>query len=899
MALVRLIAALLLLWPSLAMAQVQQSGTVTPGHPTMWTTNGVVQDAGTSSQGKLTTLGITSSNLQSNCINNGPATGPYNSLCFGINGTQAQITLSNFGGAPAIPLTCLINGSTSNCLTPMGSFLPLSGGTLSGPLILSGDPTLSLGAATKHYVDTSPPFGGPFLSLSGGKLTGLLSLTGPNGSSVNPGLQIYPTLHADGVTSDDAALQAAINSCSSQGGIVVLPPGRILLTGVAGSINLQTCAIVGSGVLANNTTAYGTEIDLTSTTVPPFIIHSGWSIAGVNFYWPNQTGAVVYPPLFEDTASGAGDFYLNNISIINAYDGIVQTAHGGWGRFYITGGSYYAAHDLFRLNDVGDGSVITNITMTPGPWQRRCGGTTCNAYIDIASVNNTILHASSGPEVTLAWTNATAFDWRYGILIDSGGLVGQSDFGIDWDTVGTILDASSGGLYAYQNTMRGTGTSVCGAQFSYVTGLRGPNYYPCFNIWNSALVLLGGNWQSYQDLFRINSGALYLSDAGAQIGLSVNGGGNTYLVKATAASQIYFSNVVAGGHIGDAGVHGITSTISNPFRLTVTGTQFNAFNEDINTLTAETTIIANNWSIQTTGANSVILTDNTYPVYASNNKFDMPSSPPLTQLIQDGNVSGNLLLTAPTGFVDFQNSSIGPPMSGTVSAGTRLRFYAAGTPPDYAFGVTTQNLWFGVPGYSTPSEAMGDGWQFYGNTTNVITLDNSGSIFAVGNIHASGRLLTGSATLASVGATTTLDVPGSVVTAVAINAVGTGYLGTDHLTDGFGGLYSITVGGGGALATIVKVEAGNVSGTPSCTTNCALSGGAGSGATVDLTWTAGTTINIGPTAAADINIGKSGQNTTVVGLLNLPGIVTAANCTGQPSKSIIATTGTGVLLQCP
>ena len=34
-----------------------------------------------------------------------------------------------------------------------GSFLPLLGGTLTGPLILSGDPTSNLGAATKQYVD--------------------------------------------------------------------------------------------------------------------------------------------------------------------------------------------------------------------------------------------------------------------------------------------------------------------------------------------------------------------------------------------------------------------------------------------------------------------------------------------------------------------------------------------------------------------------------------------------------------------------------------------------------------------------------------------------------------------------------------------------------------------------
>src|SRR5262249_19515681 len=38
---------------------------------------------------------------------------------------------------------------------PANSFLPLTGGTLTGPLILAGDPTTALGAATRRYVDQS------------------------------------------------------------------------------------------------------------------------------------------------------------------------------------------------------------------------------------------------------------------------------------------------------------------------------------------------------------------------------------------------------------------------------------------------------------------------------------------------------------------------------------------------------------------------------------------------------------------------------------------------------------------------------------------------------------------------------------------------------------------------
>jgi hypothetical protein len=36
-----------------------------------------------------------------------------------------------------------------------GSYLPLAGGTLTGPLVLPGNPTSDLQAATKKYVDTT------------------------------------------------------------------------------------------------------------------------------------------------------------------------------------------------------------------------------------------------------------------------------------------------------------------------------------------------------------------------------------------------------------------------------------------------------------------------------------------------------------------------------------------------------------------------------------------------------------------------------------------------------------------------------------------------------------------------------------------------------------------------
>ncbi len=715
----------------------------------------------------------------------------------------------------------------------------------------------------------------------------------------NGGIVISPPLHADGVTSDDAILKAAIDKCSSQQGTVQLPPGKILLTGAAGTISLHNCAMNGVGVLTGNG-GIGTEIDLTSTTVTPFTIGSSWSISGVNFWWPNQTGAIVYPPLLQDAGVGAtsGDWFMDNDTIINAYDGIVQTVGSAWGRFYIQGGNYYATHDLFRLDGTGDSTHITNIHMTPGPWLDRCpipGGSACLAAIDAAATNNTILHVDGTFGVTITWNNSATFDWRYGIKIDSGGVVAQNDMSIDWDGMGTILDTSSGGRYPYQNTMRGSGTANCGSTYSYASNSN-VSFHPCFNLGgNSSLNLSGGAWGSNSDFAILAAGAnVYISNAGIFVGPGPGGSVDTYLIHALGSSQIYLDNVIgSGGPPGNTHSHGIVSTAATPTRLTVTNSQFDYFNEVIDTKTSPTTILTSDWSIGTAGANSVIFTDTNNPIIWANNQFDQPSSP---IAFPQTTTNGNFTMFG-GGYLDFASTGgqIGPPTTGTTSVGTRIRFFNNGGPPDYSFGIEPTNMWLALPGYSAHGNLAGSGIKFYGGSTNVATLDGSGSLFSY-SVHAGYSLETGSAQLLTQGAVTSLDVPGQVVATVAINAAGSGFLGSDVLTDGFGGLYSVTVDGSGHLLTITQANvAGSTAGAVPCTTACALHGGMGAGATVNLTWTAGTTIAVGPTSATAVNIGRTGAATTVAGTLNLTGLPTT--CSGHPTNSVASVAG--VLTLCP
>jgi hypothetical protein len=75
---------------------------------------------------------------------------------------------------------------------------------------------------------------------------------------------IHPHLAADGVTSDDVALAKAAEKCNVAGARLVLPAGKILLTGAA-TIVLNHCAMVGVGTPgAAKAGDSGTTILLTS-----------------------------------------------------------------------------------------------------------------------------------------------------------------------------------------------------------------------------------------------------------------------------------------------------------------------------------------------------------------------------------------------------------------------------------------------------------------------------------------------------------------------------------------------------------------------------------------------------------------------------------------------------------
>ncbi len=92
--------------------------------------------------------------------------------------------------------------------TLAGSWLPLAGGTLTGPLVLNADPTQPLQAADKHYVDLGLA---KMVPLAGGNMTGALTTPTLNGVQ-------QPT-----ASSAQTTLQAAMTAAGTTGAMQIPP----------------------------------------------------------------------------------------------------------------------------------------------------------------------------------------------------------------------------------------------------------------------------------------------------------------------------------------------------------------------------------------------------------------------------------------------------------------------------------------------------------------------------------------------------------------------------------------------------------------------------------------------------------------------------------------------------
>ncbi len=114
---------------------------------------------------------------------------------------------------PAVAMQSATKEYVTSVVNSMGgSYLPLSGGSLGGPLALSADPVGATQAATKHYVDTA--VGGisantiAAVPIAGGAMTGPLLLSGDPGQSAQAATKSYVDAQ---VATASQGIQTAVN----------------------------------------------------------------------------------------------------------------------------------------------------------------------------------------------------------------------------------------------------------------------------------------------------------------------------------------------------------------------------------------------------------------------------------------------------------------------------------------------------------------------------------------------------------------------------------------------------------------------------------------------------------------------------------------------------------------
>lgn len=151
--------------------------------------------------------------------------------------TTAQNTLIDAITASAAELNHTV-GVTSAIQTQLNNRLPLSGGTLSGDLTLSGVPAGSMGAINKGYVDTQDALK---VAKAGDTMTGLLVLSGAPTLALHAATKSYVdtglSTHAA-----DAALHLTTAQNALIDGITVTAAEINYLSGVTSAVQTQLTA---------------------------------------------------------------------------------------------------------------------------------------------------------------------------------------------------------------------------------------------------------------------------------------------------------------------------------------------------------------------------------------------------------------------------------------------------------------------------------------------------------------------------------------------------------------------------------------------------------------------------------------------------------------------------------
>jgi len=303
----------------------------------------------------------------------------------------------------------------------------------------------------------------------------------------------------------------------------------------------------------------------------------------------------------------------------------------------------FAVHDNFRWNGTGDGMTMANMRVLPGAWLNMCGtNPSCTAWVGTAASTSTWIHvtapqSSAGVNIN-ANANIVLVGLRYGILVDNGGAMSESQINGTFDSIGTIVDTSAGGRwigFGIQFSGVSTGCEIPAT----VWGSPNTGNASCFNMGsdgNSELVLTDfhgagskGDFITTTNTSIILTNSEFLSVGGA------NDGAEYYALRINAAGspQIRVQNNRLGGRNTSPHVHGISTVGSGiPSVFVVQGNAFEYFNDDVNASFPAAAMVSGNTSFSTNGAGGLRSFNqiNANALVYSGNNWDKQPQPTLS-----------------------------------------------------------------------------------------------------------------------------------------------------------------------------------------------------------------------------------------------------------------------------
>jgi hypothetical protein len=344
----------------------------------------------------------------------------------------------------------------------------ITGDTMTGPLILSGDPTDPNGAATKNYIDNGFSYiggiFGAYLPLAGGTLTGPLILNANPTDPFGAATKDYVDQLIGPITGGGALDARYVNVLgdSMQGALDVLPPTMAAHATNKGYVDGQDTAYAdyimnwANGSFAPIAGSGGAYLPLTGGTLegPGNLITRGWNIIENGLYIRSTAFPGLPNSLVVEGFAGINSLEVNSFT--------------DWGDAYIGGHlhceQYLASRGLYVTGDLIPGFGYSLMVDGPAYYSNR---------IDAATLGTSGVHTAAGGVNVIGTFPSSA----YGFISDH-----DSYFRKGVEVVGTISAYGdlyvTGGIGVTRNVAIGAGLWVGGVYpgLNYTVNISGDVY---------------------------------------------------------------------------------------------------------------------------------------------------------------------------------------------------------------------------------------------------------------------------------------------------------------------------------------------------------------------------------------------------------------------------------------